>query len=152
MANKPLRDPSDTKMRRQHCKPRRAVMHRPRPGPAPYARRKRQRTQLHPGWADLREDKIINPAPGFWPIFGPLGPTAGPGSPGNGPGSKNSAGCTKNQPRRPILSPIRRRFVFLGPTAKDKSECERRYIRVLGTPVFHKYPEVLDFLFLRIRS
>ena len=48
---------------------------------------------------------MINPAPGFWPIFGPLGPTAGPGSPGNGPGSNNSAGCTKNQPRRPIVSP-----------------------------------------------
>ena len=58
---------------------------------------------------------MINPAPGFWPIFGPLGPTAGPGSPGNGPGSKNSGGCTKNQPRRPILSPIRGHFVFLGP-------------------------------------
>ncbi len=23
---------------------------------------------------------MINPAPGFWSIFGPLGPTAGPGS------------------------------------------------------------------------
>ena len=46
---------------------------------------------------------MINPAPGFWPIFGPLGPTAGPGSPGNGPGSKNSAGCTTNQTRRPII-------------------------------------------------
>ncbi len=34
---------------------------------------------------------MINPAPDFWPIFGPLGPTA---SPGNGPGSENSAGCT----------------------------------------------------------
>jgi hypothetical protein len=22
-------------------------------------------------WADFREDKLINPAPGFWPIFGP---------------------------------------------------------------------------------
>ncbi len=38
-------------------------------------------------WEDLREDKMINPAPGIWQIFGPL-PTAGPGSPGNGPGSK----------------------------------------------------------------
>ncbi len=28
-------------------------------------------------WAGLREDKMINPAPGFWPILGPLGPTAG---------------------------------------------------------------------------
>ncbi len=45
---------------------------------------------------------MINPALGFWLIFGPLGPTAGPGSPGNGPGSKNSAGRTNNQPRRPI--------------------------------------------------
>ncbi len=56
---------------------------------------------------------MINPAPGFWPIFGPSGPPAGPGSPGNGPGSKNSAGCTKNQPRGPILSPIRGYFVLL---------------------------------------
>ncbi len=30
--------------------------------------------------ADLREDKMINPAPGVWPMFSPLGPTAGPGS------------------------------------------------------------------------
>ncbi len=65
-------------------------------------------------WADLREDKIINPAPGVWPIFGPLGHTAGPGSSGYGPGSKNSAGCTKNQPR---LSPIRGQLVVLRPTA-----------------------------------
>ncbi len=50
------------------------------------------REVLGHNWADLREDKMINPAPGFWRIFGPLGPTAGPGSPGNGPGSKNSAG------------------------------------------------------------
>ncbi len=71
-----------------------------------------------PSWADLREDKMINPAPGFWPIFGPSGPTAGPGSPGNGPGSKNIAGCTKNQPRRLSLSPVRGDFVFLGPSAK----------------------------------
>ena len=52
-----------------------------------------------------REDTMKNPAPGFWTIFGPLGPPAGPGSLGNRPGSKNSAGCTKNQPRRPILKP-----------------------------------------------
>ncbi len=50
---------------------------------------------------------MINPAPGFGPNFGPLGPTAGPGSLGNGFGSKNNAGCTKNQPRRPIISPVR---------------------------------------------
>ncbi len=31
-------------------------------------------------WADLSDDKLINPAPGFWPIFDTLGPTAGPGS------------------------------------------------------------------------
>ncbi len=61
---------------------------------------------------------MINPAPGFRPIFGPSGRTAGPGSPGNGPGSKNSAGCAKNQPWRPILSPFRGHFVFLGPAAK----------------------------------
>ncbi len=46
-------------------------------------------------WADLREDKMIGPAPGFGPIFGPLEPTAGPGSLGTGSGSKNSAGCAK---------------------------------------------------------
>ncbi len=67
---------------------------------------------------DLREDKMINPAQGFWPIFGPLGPTAGPGSPGNGRGSTNSAGCNKNQPRIPTLSPMRGHFAILGPTAK----------------------------------
>jgi hypothetical protein len=61
---------------------------------------------------------MLNPAPGFWPIFGPLGPTAGPGSFGNGPGSKHSAGCTENQPWRSSLSPIREHFVFLGPTAE----------------------------------
>ncbi len=72
----------------------------------------------HENWADLREDKI-DPAPGFWPMLGPLGPPAGTGS-GNGPGSKNKAGCTKNQPRRPIISPIRWHFAFWGPTAKDK--------------------------------
>ncbi len=37
-------------------------------------------------WADLREDKIINPAPGFWTMFGSSRPAAGPGSSGNGPG------------------------------------------------------------------
>ena len=41
-------------------------------------------------WAG--EDHMINPAPGFWQIFGPLGPTAGPGILGNGPGSKISPG------------------------------------------------------------
>ncbi len=56
---------------------------------------------------------MINLAPGFWPMFGPLGPTASPGSLGTGSGSKNSAGCTKNLPR-----PIRGHFVLLGPTAK----------------------------------
>ncbi len=71
----------------------------------------------------LRGDKMINLAPDFWPIFGPLRPTAGPGSPGKGPGSKHSAGFTKHQLRRPILSPIRAYFVFLyfvflEPTAK----------------------------------
>ena len=41
---------------------------------------------------------MINLAPGFRSIFGPLGPTAGPGSPGNGPGSKHIAVCPNNQP------------------------------------------------------
>ncbi len=61
---------------------------------------------------------MIDPAQGFRSIFGPLGPTAGPGSSGNGPGSKNCAGCTKHQPRRTIISPIRGHFVLWGPTAK----------------------------------
>ncbi len=47
---------------------------------------------------------MINLPPGFWPIFGPLGPTAGPGSLGTGSGSKHSAGTCKNQPRRSIIS------------------------------------------------
>ncbi len=54
---------------------------------------------------------MINPAPGFWPIFGPLGPTAGPGSPGTGFGSKSRAGCAKSQLRRPILRFIRGPFL-----------------------------------------
>ncbi len=75
--------------------------------------------QMHlKDWTDLREDKKINQAQGFRPMFGPLGPTAGPGSPGNGPGSKNSTGCTKDQPRKPILSPTRGHFCVFGPTAK----------------------------------
>ncbi len=59
------------------------------------------------GWADLGEYNMINPAPVFWLIFGPSGPTAGPGSLGRGSGSKNNPGCTKNQFRRPILRPVR---------------------------------------------
>ena len=52
-----------------------------------------------------REDTMKNPAPDFWTIFCPLRPPAGPGSLGNRPGSNIGAGCTKNQPRRPILKP-----------------------------------------------
>ncbi len=63
---------------------------------------------------------MINPAPGSWPIFSPLGPTAGPGRSGNGPGTKSSAGCTNNQPRRPIQSPIRGHFVFWDRPQTDK--------------------------------
>ncbi len=48
-------------------------------------------------WADFREDNMINPAFGFRPIFGPLGPTAGPGSPG--PGSKIVQVAPKITPR-----------------------------------------------------
>ncbi len=69
---------------------------------------------------------MINPAPGFCPIVGPLGPTAGPGSPGNGPGSNNSACCTKNQPRRPILSPTHGYFVFVGADF-EKQKKRKRY-------------------------
>jgi hypothetical protein len=76
-------------------------------------------------WADVGRDKKINPASGFGPMFGPLGPTAGAGSRGTGSGSKSSAGCTNNQPRRPILSPIRGYFVFLGPTALGGYKCPR---------------------------
>ncbi len=32
-------------------------------------------------WADLREDKMVHAAPGFWPIFGPLGAHGGPREP-----------------------------------------------------------------------
>ncbi len=49
-------------------------------------------------WADLGEDKMIDPAPGFWPIFGPLRPPAGSGSPGNGPGSKIVRVAPKSTP------------------------------------------------------
>ena len=55
---------------------------------------------------------MINPDPGFGPIFGPMGPTAGTGSLGTCSGSKTRAGCTKNQARSPFLSPIRGYFVF----------------------------------------
>ncbi len=34
--------------------------------------------------ADPRENKMINPAPGFWSLFGPPGPLGGSGNPGNG--------------------------------------------------------------------
>ena len=47
------------------------------------------------GETGFREDKMINPAPGFWKIPGPLGPTAGPGSLGTGSGSKYNAGYQK---------------------------------------------------------
>ncbi len=62
------------------------------------------------GWADLREDEMINPAPGFGTIFGPPGPPGGPGAPGTAP---LEADCTKNQTRRPIMSRSGH-FVFLG--------------------------------------
>jgi hypothetical protein len=78
------------------------------------------------GWADLREDEIVNPAPGLWPMFDPLGPTAGPGHPRNGSGLKNSAGCADNQPRRPILSPSRLHFVcFWDRPQKYKNTVEK---------------------------
>ncbi len=62
-------------------------------------------------WADLREDTMINPASGFRPIFCPPEPPGGSRSPGNG--AIFRAGCTNNQTRRPILSPIRGCFVFM---------------------------------------
>ncbi len=69
-------------------------------------------------WADLGEDKMINPDPDFWPIFGTLRPTAGPGSHGTDQALKKSEGCTKNQPQRPIIKPVRGYIVFLVPAAK----------------------------------
>ena len=33
------------------------------------------------GWSDFREDQMIYQAPGFWPIFGPLGAHGGPREP-----------------------------------------------------------------------
>ncbi len=60
-------------------------------------------------WADAREDKLVNLAPGFGRISALRGPRGGFGSPGNGPGSKKNAGCTSNQPRRPILGPTAKR-------------------------------------------
>ncbi len=49
-------------------------------------------------WADLREDKMINPAPDVWPTFGPMGPTAGAGSPGDDSGSKKVQVAPKISP------------------------------------------------------
>ncbi len=59
-------------------------------GPRPSKNTVRAECEISPGdhWADLREDNMINPAPDFWPIFGPLGPTAGPGNPGTAPARK----------------------------------------------------------------
>jgi hypothetical protein len=64
-----------------------------RPTPAPHLDNGRAPPV---NWADLQEDKMINPAPGLGPIFDPLGPTAGPGSLGTGPGSTSTTSCTKN--------------------------------------------------------
>ncbi len=52
--------------------------------------------------ADLREDKMINPARG-----GRFSPPWGPGSLGTGSGSKNNAGRITNLFRRPIIRPVR---------------------------------------------
>jgi hypothetical protein len=56
----------------------------------------------------------IRPGSGdrFFMVFGRFSASWGHG---NGPGSLYSVGCTKNQPRRLILKPIRGQFVFLGP-------------------------------------
>jgi hypothetical protein len=51
-------------------------------------------------WADLREEKRINPALGFWLIFGPPGPTAGPGSAWNGSGSTSNARTSHSKSAR----------------------------------------------------
>ena len=72
----------------------------------------------------------INPAPGFRPTFGPSRAR----EPGNGPGPQNSAGCTKNQLRRPIIRPIRGHFVFLGPTAKRFKKINDKFEATRGLP------------------
>ena len=65
-------------------------------------------------WADLREDKRTNPAPGFSFDCWPSGAAEGPGSPGNGSDSNIIAGCTTKQPRTPNLRHIRGRIVAVG--------------------------------------
>ncbi len=61
---------------------------------------------------------MTNLALGFWWIFGPLGAHGGPREPWDGLRLENSEGCTKHQPRRPTLRPVRGYFVFLGPADK----------------------------------
>ncbi len=58
------------------------------------ARHVRSKPLPRPGggdWADPREDNMINPSVGFWPIFGP-------GSLGNGSGSKIVQVASQNSP------------------------------------------------------
>ncbi len=73
---------------------------------------------------------MINPASGFWPIFGPLGPSGGPGSPGNGPGLKNSVGCTKNQAPGINSKPHSWAFYVFG-TDREKANIEMINLRPL---------------------
>ncbi len=86
----------------------------------------------------------MNPAPGFWPIFGPPGPPGGPGSPGTGPGSKSSAGCAKNQTPRPILSPIRGYLLRFW----DRPQKDKKINQKLG----RTYGQILDFSFGALKS
>ncbi len=85
-----------------------------------------------PSWADLREDKIINPASCFWP---------GPGSLGTVPVRKIAQ--VAHHPRRTVLRPVRGYFVFAVPAAKnkninDKHEASHRLARptTFGSTVF----------------
>jgi hypothetical protein len=61
---------------------------------------------------------MINPASGFWQIFGPPGPPGGPGSPGHGPGSNNNAksGSKSKIPGRVLTS-------FRGPFSLSRVWC-----------------------------
>ncbi len=70
---------------------------------------------------------MINPASGFWPIFGPLGPTAGPGSLRTGSGSKKQRRL--RQKSAPEINDLARSWVLCVFGAG------RKKIRAPGTPI-----------------
>ncbi len=49
-------------------------------------------------FADLTEDKMINPTPDFWSIFGPWGPRRAPEALGRAPARKIVQVAQKNRP------------------------------------------------------